>query len=633
MNNTGFFRRHLLPLILLVICIILVYSNSLNGSFQFDDQQIIDRTNLHIKDLSIDSLIGTFFFKPQGRGIYRPFPNLTLGLNYYYGKENPFGYHAVNITIHILCAIAVYVFLQTLLSVPAITPSFSSKHRYEISTIAAFLFALHPIQTNVATYIIQRMASLAAFFYIISVTGYIFFRMQTLEGGKRTLIRKYAGILIAIISGICSFLSKENAVFLPITILLVDYLFFYNLFDEDQKNKLKRIYAISIFLLMATTAYAGTGKIMSYIHGYGHRDFSLIERLLTEPRIIFFYIYLLFIPNTSLLNLNHDILISKSIINPPTTLFAIAGIILLVIIACIARKKYNLFSFVIVWFLGNLVIESTIIPLELIFEHRAYLPGVLVFFLMSFGIVYVSMNLLKKRKAIVFTSFLLILYGNGTYLRNFVFLTPISLWQDVVKKSPDLARAHDNLGRVYMENGRYLEAKRELEIAIGIDPEAMEPVINLAKLNMNHFKRNDVALALFKKALRLAPENAYTCKGLGDIYYKLGDYKMADHFYTVAVKRMPFLTSAINNLAIIKILLNKKEEAIVVLKYGIKMDPMHVDLNTNLARLYADKKMYAQAVKTLETFLVKNRDFKPGYDLLEKIKQQDMSAEFSGSGV
>jgi tetratricopeptide (TPR) repeat protein len=184
-----------------------------------------------------------------------------------------------------------------------------------------------------------------------------------------------------------------------------------------------------------------------------------------------------------------------------------------------------------------------------------------------------------------------------------------------------------------MENGHYLEAKKEFETAIRIDPDSMEPVINLAKLNMNHFERNHVALALFKKALRLAPESAYTCKGLGDIYNKLEEYEKADHFYTVAVKRMPFLTSAINNLAITKIFLNKKDEAIVVFKYGIKIDPTHADLNTNLAKLYADKKMFTQAVKTLEIFLAKNGEFKPGYDLLEKIKQQKISDEFAGSGV
>ena len=242
-------------------------------------------------------------------------------------------------------------------------------------------------------------------------------------------------------------------------------------------------------------------------------------------------------------------------------------------------------------------------------------------------------NILKIRKALLFTSILLILYGNGTYQRNYALSRPISLWQDVVNKSPGLARAHGNLGIAYMGDGHYLEAKKELETAIRIDPESVEPVINLAKLNMNQFRRNDVALALFKKALKLAPKSAYTCKGLGDIYYKLEDYKKADHFYTVAVKRMPFLTSAINNLAITKIFLSKKEEAMVVLQYGVKMDPTHAGLNTNLAKLYADKKMFAQAVKTLETFLAKNRDFKPGYELLEKIKQQEMSAQLSESDV
>jgi tetratricopeptide (TPR) repeat protein len=626
----SFLRKHFLPLLLLTLGVTLIYSNSLDGEFQYDDLQITDRPNLHVTELNIESLKGTLYWTPNQKRIYRPLPCLTLGLNYYFGRENPFGYNIVNITIHILCSIAVYIFLQTLLSIPGIRPYFAAKHRYEIAVIATFLFAFHPIQTNVVTYIIQRMTSMAALFYIISVTGYIFFRMQTLKSGKGTFIRKYAGLLIAIISGTCSFLSKENAAFLPIAILLVDYLFFYNLFDEDQKKKLKRIYAVSIFLLLAVIAYAGTGRIMGYIHGYGHRDFSLIERLLTEPRIVFFYIYLLFIPNVGLLNLNHDILISKSIVNPPDTLIALLGIVLFVITAFVSRKKYNLFSFVIVWYLGNLIIESTIISLELIYEHRTYLPGVLVFFLMSFCLVYVSTKILKNKKAILLTSFLLILYGNGTYLRNFVFSTPFSLWYDVVQKSPNLARAHANLGKAYMDLGYYLEAKEELEKAVKIKPDMIEPLVNLGNLCFDKLEMKDEAMALFKRAQRLDSESILGRMALGGAYFKLKEYKMAEHYFDVVVKRLNFFVPAINNLGVVKVRLEKKDEAIDVFQYGIRMDPTYEKLYLNLAKLYSDENRYAEAIEILKQYKAMNGNSRRVKGLLEVIEEKANAAKLGG---
>jgi len=625
-KNTGFTRKHFIPLFLLALSVILIYSNSWNGSFQFDDYQITDRPNLHVVELNIKSLKGTLYWTPNQRRIYRPLPCLTLGLNYYFGRDNPFGYHIVNISIHILCAIAVYVFLQTLFSIPGIRPTFVAKYRYEIAVITTFLFALHPIQTNVATYIIQRMTSMAALFYIVSVTAYISFRLQTLPDREgRSTSKKYMSLSVAIISGICSFLSKENAAILPVTILLLDYLFFYNLIDEDKRKKLKKIYAISIFLLMAVIAYAGTGRIMGYIHGYGHRNFSVIERLLTEPRIIFFYIYLLIIPNVSLLNLNHDFLISKSIINPPTTLFAIAGIILLVIIACIARKKYNLLSFVIVWYLGNLVIESTIIPLELIFEHRTYLPGVLIFLLISFGIVYVSKNVFKNNKAILAASLLLILYGNGTYLRNIMFSAPISLWQDVVQKSPNLARAHANLGKIYMDLGYNVEAKKSLQRAIELKADMPEALVNLGKLYLDTGGMTDEGIALIKKAQKLNPKYALGFMALGDAYLKLKAYEKAEHYYSIVVKRLNFYTPAINNLGIIKIHLGKKDEAKKLFEYGIRMDPTYEEFYLNLAKLHSNANRPSKGTQTLENFLSKNKHSRRGKALLELIKHKAMS--------
>jgi tetratricopeptide (TPR) repeat protein len=303
------------------------------------------------------------------------------------------------------------------------------------------------------------------------------------------------------------------------------------------------------------------------------------------------------------------------------------GIVFLVVTACLVRKKYNLLSFVIVWYLGNLLIESTIIPLELIFEHRTYLPGVLIFFLMSFGIVYVSKRLFKNNRVILATSLLLVLYGNGTYLRNVIFTTPISLWQDVVQKSPNLPRAHANLGKAYMDAGYYMESKAAYEEALKLKPDMIEPLVNLSKLYMNNLGMEEQALTLAKRALRLGPKSFYIPMVLGDAYYKMGDHKMAEHFYDLTVKRVPFYLPAINALGIVKINLGKKEEAKEVFEYGIKIDPGHEDLNTNLAKLYSNEKHFSDAIRTLDNFLVKNENSKKGKVLLRLIRKKAASAK------
>jgi len=621
-EDVSCFRKHLVPVLFVIIGIILIYSNSMRASFHFDDLQITDRPNLHVTELSTESLTGTFYFTPHRNKIYRPIPCLTLGLNYYFGQEDPFGYHIVNTAIHILCSIAVYFFLYLLLSIPGIRPAFAVKYRYEISVIATFLFAFHPIQVNAVTYIIQRMASMAALFYIVSVIGYLLFRIGTQSGPDHDRFKKYMGLSIAIISGILSGLSKENTAVLPLTILVVDYLFFYDLSEDNQKRWLRRIYGSTIAMILILVAYAGTIPLLKYINGYGHRDFTLVERLLTEPRVIFFYLFLLMVPNVNLLNLNHDFLISKGLIEPPQTLFSIIGIVLMIVIGIVFIKRFNLISFVIWWFLGNLAIESSILPLELIYEHRTYLPGVMVLFLFSLLFVYVFFHVLKKKKWVILISLILIFYGNGTYLRNVIFRTPISLWQDIVQKSPNLARAHANLGKYYLDYGYYDKAKDELKIAHSIDPDMPEALINLGKIYLNEPGMVNEAISLFKKAQINNPERIIGFMGLGDAYVKLNQYEKAEHFYSVVVRRLTFFGPAINNLGIVKIYLEKMNEAKALFQKGIRLDSCYEGYYLNLAKLYSNNKNYEDAQEILKRYLKINGNSRKVKALLTQIQQK-----------
>jgi tetratricopeptide (TPR) repeat protein len=415
--------------------------------------------------------------------------------------------------------------------------------------------------------------------------------------------------------------------------VLIDYLFFYHLYEEGTKKKLRRIYAISVFLLLGLLAYGGTTPILTYVTGYGHRDFSCAERLLTESRVIFFYLYLLVVPSVGILNLNHDFSISRGLMEPPQTCLALAVIALLLVIAFAIRKKHNLLSFVVVWYLGNLVIESTILPLEIIYEHRIYLPGVLVFFLMSLAIVYFCKRIVRKEKAVVFVSLLLILYGNGTYLRNFVYGNTLSLWLDVTDKSPNMARAHANLGKVYMDLGRHPEAREAIEKALELTPDMPEALVNLGQLYIEHFGMVEEGIALIKKSQRLNPKYALGFMALGEAFFKTKDYGKAEHYYCAVVKRLNFYLPAINNLGIARIHLGKTDQAIKTFEYGIRLDPTYESFHLNLAKLYSNKERFSDAIETLNRYLQMNENSRNGRVLLERIKQKASAAKLATNEI
>lgn len=618
-RNPSFVRKHIFPLFFLTIGICLIYSNSLHNSFQFDDIQIVERPNLHASRFDLESLKNAIYFTPEKRHIYRPIPNLTLAINYYFGRLDPFGYHLVNIAVHVLCSIMVYIFLYTLLSIPSIRPRFAMENRYEIAMIGAFLFAFHPIQTNVATYIIQRMASIEALFYIISVTAFIRFRFQTPQSGMT--FRKCMSVAICMIAGLFAMLSKENAAFLPAMLLIIDFLFFYIPSSEPRRQRLKVIYGVVIFFILIIVAYKGPSYLGSFFAGYERRSFTLTERLLTESRIVFFYLFILIFPNVHLLALNHDIDVSTGLLTPSQTFFAVLGIAVLLICSYKFRAKFNLLSFAILWYFGNLVIESTIIPLELIFEHRTYVPGVSIFLCMAFLITYVLRKFLKKDISILFVSLMLVLYGNATYIRNAICRTEVSLWMDVVDKSPDYARGHANLGKAYLDKVQLEQAEIELKKAIKLDPAMLEPYGNLAKV---YFKEglNGKVMKTLREMQRARPASVWTLVMLGNGYFDLKRYGLAEHCYSRAIKMVPFWLPAINNLGIAQIKLGKTNQAIRTFQFGINADATYTDFYINLAKLYSNQEKYDRAIRVLGDYLAIDSKSRKAAWLVNVIKKK-----------
>jgi len=236
----------------------------------------------------------------------------------------------------------------------------------------------------------------------------------------------------------------------------------------------------------------------------------MTERLLTEPRIILKYLFQIFYPVDSIFSLEHDINISTSLFYPWVTLPAILINMAIIAGAVILYKKMPLFSFAILFFYVNHIVESTFIPLELIFEHRNYLPTLFLFVPISYGFILL-LNTLKRSNRVIYQitfvsiTFLIFTLCLGTYTRNQVWATEKRLWEDALLKYPGLSRPYQKIAEYYKSKGY-----------------------------------DDLAFTLYEKALPLyhpvPKESRYVCfNNMGNIYVAKGKFWKALDLYRKAL--------------------------------------------------------------------------------------------------
>jgi hypothetical protein len=218
-------------------------------------------------------------------------------------------------------------------------------------------------------YIIQRMNSMAAMFYILSMLFYVKFRMS---GANRLKWLQFAG---CVISALLAFGTKEITATLPFFIILYEWLFFQESSPQWAKRNLPLLGGALVLVIIIALVYLNYDPVAKILNGYKIRDFTPMQRVLTQSRVVIFYISLILWPSPSRLNLDHDFALSYSLLDPFTTVISIVVIFTLIVFAILSARKAPLLSFSILWFFGNLVIESSVIGLELVFEHRNYLPS------------------------------------------------------------------------------------------------------------------------------------------------------------------------------------------------------------------------------------------------------------------
>ncbi|MCI5149427.1 MAG: tetratricopeptide repeat protein [Candidatus Electrothrix sp. MAN1_4] len=456
-------------------------------------------------------------------------------MNWYVGQDDVFGYHIVNILIHILTAWFLFLTLHLLLHIhykKQYPPNFFTA----AALLAALLWALAPIQTQAVTYIVQRMASMAAMFTIIALYSYL-----------RGRTEKKIWFFICLLSYCAAIGSKENALLLPFSLLLIELSFFHHHFKKTH---------IGIFIFAAVTALVciflllryglnltvfRLSNPLSFLDGYDSRSFTFIERILTQPQIVLMYLSQIFFPSTERLSIEHDITLSTSLLTPWTTLPAILTIFLLIVASLAFLKKYPLVCFPVLFFFLNHSSESTILPLELIFEHRNYLPSFFLFLPISIFVAHALyhsdfINLSSfGRIAIVFcATFFLIISGHATYTRNLAWATEQTLWSDVIHKAPNSARAAHNIGRWYRQFGQYQRAYHFFQLA---------------------YKNSNTAASPERSKKR-------ALNGMGTIPYILSNYKQSLQYFDQCLQIKQNDESCLKNRMLTYLQLNQPEKAL-----------------------------------------------------------------------
>ncbi|MDH3360000.1 MAG: hypothetical protein OEL55_03940, partial [Desulfobulbaceae bacterium] len=362
---------HIFSMVLLALAVFMAYANSLDGKFVFDDSRIYNNTNLRITSLDWASLRQVVV---KSQPASRPVANLSFAFNYYLHGYSVKGYHLVNITIHLFTGWLLYLLLVATMQAQA-------RHgheqlagpeslRYEwLAFFAALLWLVHPLQTQSVSYTVQRMNSMAAMFYLASLWCYVRGRMNDER------VRKILLLAASVVFGLLALGSKETSATLPIFVFLYEWYFLQDLDMGWLKRRLPVLGLVVVVFVGVAILFLGPHPLDIIFGSCWSRSFTLPQRLMTEMRVIFLYLGLLVFPHPSRLTLDHNLFVSTSFLHPVTTLFAAVGLVAMICLVVWSARRHRLLSFAILWFLGNLLIESSVIGLEIVFEHRLYLPS------------------------------------------------------------------------------------------------------------------------------------------------------------------------------------------------------------------------------------------------------------------
>jgi protein O-mannosyl-transferase len=460
----------------------IVYWPGLQGGFLFDDYpNIVDNQGVQPHDASLPSLVRAALASPASE-FKRPLASLSFAANYLATGIDPYWMKLTNLVLHLLNGLLVFLLTKLLFQ------SVSTEDQPRYSDVAAALVAagwmLLPINLTAVLYVVQRMESIANLFVLLGLIGYITGRRCMLAPavtpppvsrggvGRSHFSSDTRGLTLCLISitvpTAMGILAKETAVMLPLYALLIEWTLFrfYKpqepivLLQEGSAMTWRRDFrVICLFLLVLVTPMViGLAWLLPGIlrpETWAARDFTLSTRLFSEARIVVDYVTWTLLPTPDALSFYHDdFQISTGLLTPWTTLVSIATLAALVAMALWLRSHRPLVALGIALFLGCQLLTGTILPLELIYEHRNYFA--------SFGLLLAITPLLAVPRGQPFAlprhvllAGLLLCWTVLTAMTAYAWGNPLRLAEDLASRAPQSPRAQYELGRTYIIYSHY----------------------------------------------------------------------------------------------------------------------------------------------------------------------------------
>ena len=447
----------------LVLLIWFVYYPGLSGDFEFDDGvNILDNTKLLLETIDWGSMRRVLASGDAGP-LGRPISMLSFALNYYFSGFDPYYFKLVNVLIHILNACLVFVVARALFRY--VMCDDANGWRLDCyPLLLASLWAVSPINLTSVLYVVQRMTSLSALFSLCAIYCYVNWRIACLSGNARAFA--WAKLFACMLAFMASILAKEVGV-MTFAYLAVIELTIFRFRDEQTRaefshKSLQIAFAVPTALALAAVVWQLLNQDWrGFAAGYSIRDFTLEQRLLTQARVVFVYVRQVVLPDISWMGLYHDdYVFSKGLLQPISTLISICSLFCIVLIILWSLKRAPWLAFGLLWFFLGHSLESTIFPLELIHEHRNYLPsiGLLITLLGAFHCLAASWP--KLNGVIVVTCMLMVLiYSIQTRIRADQWANLFDHAAIEVANHPESERANYQLGRMYFK--LYFADKRD----------------------------------------------------------------------------------------------------------------------------------------------------------------------------
>jgi len=541
-------------LVIALIAAFEVYWPALHGPFLLDDTHL----TYMLPDAARVPLMG--WLRQM-----RPLLMFSFWLNFQQsGAESTFGYHVANLFLHFFNTVLIFFAVRRILS----WASIQEPNARILSFFAAGLFLLHPLQTESVSYIASRSETLSVFFVLAAFVVFLYRQAAALSLPR---------ILCILVLFAAAGLSKEHTAVLPALFILTDY--YWNF-----EFSLARIWRNwKLYVPIAIGVGIAAVRILAILRhnptaGFEMRDLTWPQYFFTECRVIWDYVRLFFLPFGQ--NLDPDVDISRNIMSHGA-IFALAGLLIVTVLAWIYRRRFPLASYG--WFVWLILLAptSSLVPIrDPMAERRMYLPFI--------GLLFVSLEFLRRwkisRNALVGAlALVLVAEGALTYQRNLLWGNAVDIWRDTVAKSPAKYRPRFQLAFVEFQAGNCADAVEQYQKAATIQRPREDLLLDWA-LAYDCAGNPLEAIAKLQQSAARRP-SAHVYSQLGMEFGKMGKYPEALAALETAQERNPNFAMTYYYLGNIHAIQGNQAQALADYQHVLALDPNNQPAREALARM------------------------------------------------